>query len=294
MAPKKNNGQLTGAARDAQSAKVQQKLSNPQVGQRPGETATVYAPGQAVPTTSNSTTNKPTSLGQALRIAGTGGITREELQRISDTTGRSGGQVIKRLDALNQKLKDKDKVGISLNSGAANMLIKQDQKEPTGMFGMSDRFGTGQIGKALQGMLGTPGSAGYMRQGQMVGGRQGIPGTGRMMGGTAIRPGGRPTVRGFGKQYAGTTQPAVTETPTTGAGTTMPTTAPVTPEVTPMIPEVPKEETMTPQSMPGSFVDLANWNTGFKSARSSRQKAGRKAQGLGQKKVAPQSNVLGI
>jgi hypothetical protein len=233
---------------------------------------------------------KSTTLTQGLKIAGTDGITKKELQTLSDTTGRSGAKVIQRLDALNQKLKGKDQVGISLNSGAANMLIKQAQKEPTGMFGMSDRFGTGQIGKALQGMLGTPGYTAPRnpQSGAPYGGSsKGIPGTGLMMGGTAIRPGGRPTVRGFGKQYAGDTQPAGTEAPAANAGTTMPTTAPVTPEVTPTIPEAPETDAMGGLSMPGISSELANWATGFKTKRSSRKGAGPRAQGLGSQRVNP-------
>ena len=50
-------GQLKGAARDAQSAKVNEILSNPQVGQRPGEVATVYGPGEEIPNTGDITTD---------------------------------------------------------------------------------------------------------------------------------------------------------------------------------------------------------------------------------------------
>jgi hypothetical protein len=230
---------------------------------------------------------KQTTVNQGLKIAGTGGITKTELQNISNTTGRSGAQVIQRLDALNQKLKGKDQVGISLNSGAANMLIRQAQKQPTGMFGMSSQFGTGQIGKALQGMLGTPGSAGYMRQGQMVGGRQGIPGTGLMMGGTAIRPGGRPTVRGFGKQFAGMPTSGEVETTPVVEEPTTATDLPVDDFAMPTMEEEKPEEEEKPQFMPGSAADLANWATGFKSKRSSRRGAGPRAQGLGSQRVNP-------
>jgi transposase len=45
----KFSGQVTGAAKEAQSAKVQQTLSTPQVGQRPGQVATVYAPDVTPP-----------------------------------------------------------------------------------------------------------------------------------------------------------------------------------------------------------------------------------------------------
>ena len=52
------SGQVKGAAKTAQSAKVQQTLSTPQVGQRPGQVATVYAPGVTPP--SQPTPSQPT------------------------------------------------------------------------------------------------------------------------------------------------------------------------------------------------------------------------------------------
>jgi hypothetical protein len=215
--------------------------------------------------------SKPPTVNRGLKIAGTGGITKQELQKISKTTGRSGAQVIQRLDALNQKIKGRDQVGISLNSGAANMLIREAQKEPVTMkslYGGNERFGTGRIGQQLQGMLGTRDRFGV----------EGTPGTGRMMGGTAIRPGGRTTVQGFGKQFAGM--------PTTGEGTMMPTTG-ATEEAPIAAPELPPEEEKVDQMMPGSSADLANWATGFKTARSSRKRSGPRAQGLASQRVNP-------
>jgi len=221
--------------------------------------------------------SKPTTINQGLKIAGTGGITKQELQNISKTTGRSGAQVIQRLDALNQKLKGNDQVGISLNSGAANMLIREAQKEPITMkslplYGGNERFGTGRIGQQLQGMLGTRDRFGTEK----------TPGTGRMMGGTAIRPGGRTTVQGFGKQFAGM--------PTAAEGTTMPAAAPAeAPIAAPaeLPPELPPEEEKVDQMMPGSSADLSNWATGFKTARSSRKRSGPRAQGLASQRVNP-------
>jgi hypothetical protein len=225
--------------------------------------------------------SKPPTVNRNLKIAGTGGITKQELQNISKTTGRSGAQVIQRLDALNQKIKGRDQVGISLNSGAANMLIREAQKEPVTMkslYGGNERFGTGRIGQQLQGMLGTRDRFGV----------EGTPGTGRMMGGTAIRPGGRTTVQGFGKQFAGM--------PTTGEGTMMPTTetatgateeAPIEPYGELPLEELPPEEEKVDQMMPGSFADLANWAPGFKTARSSRKRSGPRAQGLASQRVNP-------
>jgi hypothetical protein len=230
---------------------------------------------------------KPSTVSQGLKIAGTGGITKQEFKNIAETTGKSSGALVKRLDKINQNLKAKDQVGINLNSGAANMLIKEaGPAYGTTLLGMQPTFGTGRIGKTLEGMRGTRATGGY--QNPQSGFGKVTPGTEPrfMMGGTAIRPGGRETVRGFGKQFAGM--------PTTGEGTTMPTTetdtgatepAPITaPE---MLPELPPEEEKVDQMMPGSSADLANWATGFKTARSSRKRSGPRAQGLASQRVNP-------
>ena len=245
------------------------------------------------------TTTKPTTFTQGLKIAGTGGITKQELNTISDTTGKSGEKVIQRLDALNQKLKGKDQVGISLNSGAANMLIKRAQKDYTrNPFTMPMQFGTGQIGKTLQGMMGSRASGGYINpQSGQQSFTAAVPS--RMMdGGTAIRPGGRPTVRGFGKQFTG--MPS-SKGPYDGMmdnldgndqGPPPPPPPPTTP-VEPMILEELPEEEQTPQFMSGSSADLANWATGFKSKRSSRKGAGPRAQGLVSQRVNPTGSFRG-
>jgi hypothetical protein len=92
---------------------------------------------------------KASTLSQGLKIAGTGGITKQELKTITEASGKSGGQVIQRLDKINEKLKAKDQTGINLNSGAANMLIKQaGPAYGTTFLGMKPTFGTGRIGQA--------------------------------------------------------------------------------------------------------------------------------------------------
>jgi len=230
---------------------------------------------------------KPSTVSQGLKIAGTGGITKQEFKNIAETTGKSSGALIQRLDKINQNLKGKGQVGINLNSGAANMLIKEaGPAYGTTFLGMQPTFGTGRIGKTLEGMRGTRATGGY--QNPQSGFGRVTPGTEPkfMMGGTAIRPGGREVVQGFGKQFAGM--------PTAGAGTIMPTTetatgatepAPITaPE---MLPELPPEEEKVDQMMPGSSADLANWATGFKTARSSRKRSGPRAQGLASQRVNP-------
>ena len=106
----------------------------------------------------------------ALRELAPGGITKKELKQVSKNTGASSQEIIKRMDAMNKAGQD-----VRLNSAAANMLIKKAQKTPLPPIGQQSYYGTGNIGRALQGMIGTPG----------------VAGTGLMIGGTQIRPGGR-------------------------------------------------------------------------------------------------------
>ena len=134
----------------------------------------------------------------AIRQAEAGGITRKELQKISKQTGASNQEIVKRMDAMNKAGRD-----VRLNAGAANTIVRQAQKTPYDPFGRQPSFGTGNIARALQGMIGTPGSPGAMIKGQRIGGREAIPGTGPMAGGMQIRKGGRPAViRGMAQPAA--------------------------------------------------------------------------------------------
>jgi hypothetical protein len=248
--------------------------------------------------------SKPTSLGQVLRIAGGGGgIGGKELKNILDTGGKnvSGGQVVKRLDKINERLAGNDMTGINLKSGAANYLTRQATKNPTMdsfyKYGGKPTFGTGKIGQALEGMLGTRSTGGYINP---QSGQQSItPGTERTLlaRGMDLMPSGRQTVRGIGKQYevpsrlmqpsttAPTTAPATgaTEGGTAAAGTT------AAEEAVPTVPTA-----MTPEVMDPFQTALANWAQGFRRKKSSRQMAGRNAQGYGSQRVAPQTNTLGV
>ena len=235
---------------------------------------------------------KPATISQGLKIAGTGGITKQELKTIADTTGKSGGQVIQRLDKINQNLKAKDQTGINLNSGAANMLIKEAGPAYGGMYGLTQKptFGTGRIGQTLESMRGTRATGGYQNPQSGYGRVTSGTAPSLMMGGTAIRPGGREVVQGFGKQFQGT----MPVSNTAAAGSTMPTTDPT--EAAPMepmfpeLPELPEKEEEQPDiniNMDSLGANLANWASGFKTARSSRQRAGRGAQGLASQRVAP-------
>jgi hypothetical protein len=150
----------------------------------------------------------------ALRELAPGGISKSELSQIAKQTGASSQQIVKRMDAMNKAGQD-----VRLNSGAANMLIKQAQTTPS-IFGQQPSFGTGNIGRALTGMMGSPG---YTPPRAPNGGTMGqaIAATPAqlMIGGTQIRPGGRTAVRPMGAAPAvGDT--AADTTAAAGDGTT--------------------------------------------------------------------------
>jgi hypothetical protein len=141
---------------------------------------------------------------EAIRQAGEGGITKQDIQKIQKDTGSSMQKIIQQLDTVNKNLKEAEKQTIALNSGAANMLIKEAQKQPaTGYQAYlnavsgkpQSQFGTGNIGRALATAIGTPGTPGGVSKGQPFGGSPGTPGTGFIPGGMQIRSGGRLAVR---------------------------------------------------------------------------------------------------
>jgi hypothetical protein len=157
-------------------------------------------------------------------------------------------------------------------------------------YGGKPTFGTGRLGKTLEGMLGTRSTGGYINP---QSGRQSItPGTERTLlaRGMDLMPSGRQTVRGVGKQFAG--MPTSTTGPNDGMMDNLtgndqgppPDSSSMEPEI---LPELPPEEEKVDQMMPGSSADLANWATGFKTARSSRKRSGPRAQGLASQRVNP-------
>ena len=135
----------------------------------------------------------------AIRQAGEGGITKKELNNIIKSTGAPAQTVIRRLDAVNQSLKSKDRERIGLNSGAANMLIKQNTKNPVSPFSQGKGYGSGQIGKTLQSMMGSPGYTAPRnpQSGGPYGGSRSATPAQMMIGGTQIRGGGRVAVKGL-------------------------------------------------------------------------------------------------
>ncbi len=151
----------------------------------------------------------------ALRELAPGGITKKEFEQVAKQTKASSQNIVRTMDIMNKAGQD-----VRLNSGAANMLIKQAEKAPPTMgsiFGGEPAFGTGRIGKTLQGMMGTRATGGYINpQSGQQSFTAAVPSQ-MMIGGTQIRPGGRVAVRPMGAAPAVGDTTAAT---TTGAGTT--------------------------------------------------------------------------
>ena len=248
---------------------------------------------QAAGNTSTPTTStKPEikGLGQGIRLAsGGGGISKSELNTLMDS-GKNQGQIIRQLDKVNTRLKENGKGSINLKSGAANMLIRQSNKTRSDIFGAGRRdfnFGAGRIGQQLGDMSGlnTPinipnrmmAGGGWTPKGKEFEPEfltRGIDLTGRGATGK--------TVRGVGKEYEGLLpkpEPELEPQPEE--------TGPEEVFQEP-IPEPEKEEEIDNSASSGAGgLDLASWATGFKQARSARQKLGRQAQGLSSQKKSP-------
>jgi hypothetical protein len=287
-------------------------MSTPQVGQRPGETATVYAPG-VTPPSSTPTRELKGTLGEGLRIAGASGLSKGELKTILGEKNNPG-KIISKLDSLNEKLADKGKAGITLKSGAANMLIRKGTKRiqkggPVSPFAMPTEdkknkfdFGTGFIGSALTERLGTAGTMAAPAQRNKTFNSGYTPGSGRdaveatpgsfLAKGMDLGPKGKETVRGVGKQYElpkrfrdDTTVDDGGNGDGNGDGTGDGTITGGGEDVLPITPG--PEPIDTSLSSGAGGLDLASWATGFRRARSARQKAGKGAQGLASQKKSP-------
>ena len=130
---------------------------------------------------------------KAIKQASSGGVTKQELQQISKQTGSTAQQIVQQMDIINKNVKQAGgEPSIALNSGAANMLIKQMEKATPQMLGYQQpNFGGGPIGKTLQGMMGSRASGGYINpQSGQQSFTAAVPSQ-MMTGGDMIRPGGR-------------------------------------------------------------------------------------------------------
>jgi hypothetical protein len=283
------------------------------------------APKPASNSSSNSSRSTPEikGLAQGLRVAGKGGLSKSEFNTIAETTGKSNEEIVGKLDKINTKLETKDKAGIGLSSGTANMLINKAQNSSPKTLGYKPiSFGEGAIGSTLQSMIPTPANAGTWYKGALINSREGDPGfnpggspdENRMIGGTVLRPNGGIAVKGAGEQYELPKRfkapkeegpydgmeigppdlkgPGPLANPNTdtwlgykdpddddGNDPTLPTGPEIKPE--------PEEKVDRSASSGAGGLDLASWATGFRKARSARQKSGRNAQGLASQKKNP-------
>jgi hypothetical protein len=112
-------------------------------------------------------------------------ISNKELNKVVKAAG-SVEKALNKISSVQQSAKQADKPAPSINAGAANMLIKQAQSTPTGTY----QLGSSKVAQAIQSMAGTP--AGPMIKGQQ---QPGVPGSGLMMGGTVLKPGGGVAVK---------------------------------------------------------------------------------------------------
>jgi len=268
-------------------------------------------PSTSTPTPSTPSRSTPEikGIGQGLRVAGENGISKGDYKTIAEAKGNNPEKIIGKLDKINTKLEDKGKAGINLKSGAANMLVKKAQKYSDKYNGYrSIDFGDGAIGSALQSMISTPANAGTWIQGKLTGGREadpgfnpgGSPNKNRLIGGTVIRANGEIANKGVGEQYKmpnrfkGEEEVVDNDDENTdgngngngNGGNDNPTLPPE--PIEPIEPIEPEEEEIDRSASSGAGgLDLASWATGFKKARSARQKSGRSAQGLASQKKNP-------
>ena len=133
---------------------------------------------------------------QAVKQAASGGVTKNELQQIAKQTGATSQQIVQQMDIINKNVKQAGgEPYIALNSGAANMLIREASKAAPSydnFLGLGQSaFGPGNIGSTLQSMVGSRSTGGYINP---ISGQQSftaaVPSQ-MMIGGTMIRPGGR-------------------------------------------------------------------------------------------------------
>jgi hypothetical protein len=271
-----------------------------------GNTAPTTNPGISV--TPTRTTPEIKGVGQGIRVAGENGISKSDFKTIAEAKGNNPEKIIGKLDKINTKLEDKGKAGINLKSGAANMLIKKAQKSSDKYRGYrTPDFGEGAIGSTLQSMLSTPANAGTWIKGQLTGGREADPGfnpggradKNRMVGGDVIRPTGKIANKEVGDQYKlpkrfkGEDEVVDNDDDNNDDNnddnTTKidDTTTNTDDDLTETIEDEPVEEVDRSASSGAGGLDLASWATGFKKARSARQKSGPNAQGLASQKKNP-------
>ena len=127
--------------------------------------------------------NKELGIKQVIRQAGPK-ISQKEMNQIVKAAGGNVGTAINRIASVQSSMKQAGKTAPSVGSSAANMFIKQAQSNPA----LAYQLGSSKLGQTLRSMIGTPAGPRHPRSGYPTYAAQ--PGTGLMIGGTVIKPGG--------------------------------------------------------------------------------------------------------
>jgi hypothetical protein len=110
-------------------------------------------------------------------------ISNKELNKVVKATG-SVEKALNKISSVQQSAKQADKPAPSINAGAVNMLIKQAQSTPGGVY----QLGSSKMADAIRDMAGTP--AGPRHSGSGYPNYAAQPGSGLMTLGTVLKPGG--------------------------------------------------------------------------------------------------------
>jgi hypothetical protein len=111
-------------------------------------------------------------------------ISQKEMNQIVKAAGGNVGTAINRIASVQSSMKQAGKTAPSVGSSAANMFIKQAQSNPA----LAYQLGSSKLGQTLRSMIGTPAGPRNPQSGYPTCAAQ--PGTGLMIGGTVIKPGG--------------------------------------------------------------------------------------------------------
>jgi hypothetical protein len=115
-------------------------------------------------------------------------ISNNEMKQIVKAAG-SVEKALNKISSVQQSARQADKPAPSINAGAVNKLIKQAQSTPAGTY----QLGSSKVAQAIRGMAGTPAGPRNPQSGYPTYAAR--PGSGLMMGGTVLKPGGGVAVK---------------------------------------------------------------------------------------------------
>lgn len=242
--------------------------------------------------------NSAGSVRDQIKSAGSNGnISKNELLKISDSTGKSTDQIIRQLDKVNANSADKNKAPIGLGNAAANSLI--DTRTNGTMFGKSmdqlgigtgkyANYGTGAIGQAILQAKGTYNydtnsfsqGTGRIPQGQQIFGT--YNGSPQLQ----IKPQNNVNAGFTGPGLVTGDPQNVTDSSVQNTGVQDPTSQ--DPTITP------EEEPFKPIFQSANGDNLSGNATGFRTPKSSWKKSGKNMAGTNSLKIKPTGLASGV